>query len=226
MNPNPEKIRGFLVRMTETFGNQFITIGGWAVNAYACKGKSLDGGAMISFQTEGSLRDSYIVEKNPRMKKSQMLCEANCDIDLYVEHQHGLKVPFDEVQAYCQKKAGLVVPCAEHLLVLKLQAFKERRNSPKGNKDQEDMLQILAKVPFEHPEILERYLEEEDLEILLETTKNVPCSLRITSENAQAAKQLRNQAKRKTGQLLNACKEPSEKPNPYSGKDQNLAPNL
>lgn len=214
--------------MTETFGNEFITIGGWAVNAYRCKGKSLDGDAMISFQTEGSLRDSYILEKNARMKKSQMLCEANCDIDLYVEHQHGLKVPFEEVQAYCQKREGLIVPCPEHLLLLKLQAFKERKNCPKGSKDEEDLLQMLARLTFQHPDISEKYLEEEDIKTLQDVTANVPCSLRIAHQNAQAAKLLRIQAKEGVEIILNQKKERTnfEKPSPPPPKDQDLTPDL
>jgi hypothetical protein len=214
---DPEEIRKFLIETTNQFGDEFITIGGWAVNAYACKGKSLDGDAMISFQTEGTLRDFHILEKNPRMKKSQLLCPAGCDIDLYVEHQHGLKIPFEEVQAYHQKRQGLNVPCPEHLLILKLEAFKERRNSAKGQKDKEDLIQMLGKLEFKHPEISEVYLEEDDFQILEEVSQDTACAMRVCDQNAQAGKSLRKNAQEGL-LILQGRKKSREKPAPPTPK--------
>lgn len=199
---DPEAIRSLMQEFTKAFGEEFITIGGWAVAAYGAKGKSLDGDAMISYQVEGILRDSYLVEKNPRMAKSQFICEAGCDIDIYVERQHRLKIPFDEVQAYSNELGGLRVPCPEHLLILKLEAYKGRRATPKGEKDQEDLLQLLDKAAFKNPEILEAYLSEEDQEMLVAITDNVALSQKVCTGNPVEAKTLRTNAKNKLNGLL------------------------
>jgi hypothetical protein len=187
----PEEIRSTLQKFTEAFGDEFITIGGWAAVAYGAKGKSLDGDAMVSYQVEGILRDSYLVEKNPRMAKSQFICEAGCDIDLYVEHQHRLRIGFDEIQAYSRKMDGLKVPCPEHLVVLKFDAWKARAMTPKGHKDKQDLLQLLAKADFRNPELLEKHLADEEMLDLLSLTKDSSLALEVCSGNAVEAKQLR-----------------------------------
>ena len=110
-------------------------IGGWAVHAYGAKDLSFDGDAMVSLVAHGTLRDEYELTRNSRMQKEQFTAPTGHSIDLYVEHQHGLKVPFDELQAFCQQKDGLFVPCPEHLLILKLVAAKGRAGSAKGQKD-------------------------------------------------------------------------------------------
>ena len=199
---DPEAIRSLMQEFTKAFGDEFITIGGWAVAAYGAKGKSLDGDAMISYQVEGILRDSYLVEKNPRMAKSQFICEAGCDIDIYVERQHRLKVPFDEVQAHSKELGGLRVPCPEHLLILKLDAYKCRRATPKGKKDQEDLLQLLVKAPFKNPEILEAYLSEEDQAVVAAIIEDVALSQKLCAGNPVEAKTLRANAKTKLNGLL------------------------
>lgn len=195
---DPEKIRQFLIEMTSAFGQEFITIGGWAIHAYGAHGKSLDGDAMVSYQVEGVLRDSYRVEKNPRMAKSQFICEAGCDIDLYVEHQHRLPISFEEIQAHCQMHAGLQVPCPEHLLVLKVVALKARAHSAKGAKDQEDVLNLLALAPITKPKVLETHLGlEPELRRMIEDILAAPeTAQRICGGNAAKAKTLRSKAKK------------------------------
>lgn len=194
MDINPDKIKEFLEEMCGIFGKEFIVIGGWAVHAYECKAKSLDGDAMVSFAAEGTLRDSYIVTKNARMKKSQFLCEAGCDIDLYVEHQHGLRIPFDELQAYSRTIGKLETACPEHLLILKLDAYRARKHTPKGAKDREDLMSMLAGIPLKKTEIFQKYLENADIAALQEVVEDRTCALGLCGQNASAAKTLRQKA--------------------------------
>lgn len=52
-------------------------------------------------------------------------------------------MPADEVIAWLQMKHGLRVACPEHLLILKLVAYEDRAGSPKGIKDEDDLVCIL-----------------------------------------------------------------------------------
>ena len=171
-----EAIREFLVDLSEHFEREFIVIGGWAVHAYGAKNYSLDGDAMISYEVQGTLRDSYEVTKNARMHKEQFRCPTGDDIDLYVERQHRLPVPFAELQAYCRLQAGMWVACPEHLLILKLGAWRDRGHTPKGQKDRQDMINLLdrARTEFRHPELLAERLtapDWEDLEAICADTE-------------------------------------------------------
>jgi len=166
MKTDPQKIKEFMQFLSQTLNDEIIVIGGWAVHAYGCKDTTFDGDAMISYRAEGELGDSYLITKNPRRKKSRFQCEANCDIDLYVEHQHGFRITFEEIQAYHEKRDGMNVACPEHLLVLKIDAFKDRHGKPNGAKDKEDLIRLLIHALFKHPSILEKHFEPEALELL------------------------------------------------------------
>lgn len=200
---NPDEIKKILENLCETFGDEFVVIGGWAVHAYNCKSKSFDGDAMVSHIVEGTLNDSYIVTKNPRMKKSQFICEAGCDIDLYVERQHGLRIPFSEIQAYSQQIDRLRVASPEHLLLLKLDAYKDRKHTPKGTKDKEDILSMLAKVPLKKKEIFDTHLDGEDKELLKEVLADKAIAMTLCNQNAFEAKQLRSNASKALKELTN-----------------------
>jgi len=193
---DPIKIKEFLEELCQSFPEDLIVIGGWAVNAYGCKGKSLDGDAMVSHTVEGTLRDSYLVTKNLRMKKSQFICPYGCDIDLYVERQHGLRIPFDEIQAYSQKKGHLRVAAPEHLILLKVDAYRDRKNTPKGSKDKEDILSLLGKVSLTNKDIFERHMEKEDAETLKEIVSDTITALNLANQNSFEAKILRDKAKK------------------------------
>lgn len=217
---DPDKIKAFLEEMCEIFGDEFVVIGGWAVHAHNCKAKSFDGDAMISYAVEGTLRDSYLVTKNARMKKSQFICEAGCDIDLYVEHQHGLRIPFEEVQAYSKLVGKLRVATEEHLLLLKLDAFKDRRHTPKGRKDAEDLLNMLAHLPFNGAEIFEKHLEDEDRNLLAEVVKDKTAAMTLCKGNAVEAKDMRQKAKATLETIS------GEKQKTHPERDKNAPPDL
>jgi hypothetical protein len=192
--PDPQKIKEFLEEMCGAFQDEFIVIGGWAVNAHKCKDHSYDGDAMVSYEVEGTLRDSYIITKNSRLKKSQFLSPAGCDIDLYIENQHSLPVDFSELQAYAQKIDNLVVACPEHLIILKVAAAQNRTNTPKGDKDKEDLLLMAANCQFKTPDILKTHLDNEEWEYLREVIDDKKTAMRVSNQNAMAAKTLRARA--------------------------------
>ncbi len=124
---DPIHIKNFLVGLAENLGDEFIVMGGWGVWAYEQAEMSHDGDAMISNAALSVLRDDFQVTTTPQKKTRQFRTPEGYDIDLYVEHQHGLKVPFDELQAYSRDLHSMRVASPEHLLVLKLDAAKGRR---------------------------------------------------------------------------------------------------
>jgi hypothetical protein len=227
MNPNnnntdPAEIKKFLQEMCETFGRDFIVIGGWAIHSYNCKPYSFDGDAMISCEAAGTLRDSFIVTKNARLKKSQFICEAGCDIDIYIENQHGLAVPFEEMQAHAKEKDGMIVACVEHLIVLKLKAIENRGHTPKGAKDKEDILALLINCEIEKKEIIKSYLEEEDFEKIKDIIENRKTLMTLANNNADKAKRLKNIAKAKLIEINNEKQTPSNRQN----TDKNAPPTM
>ena len=51
-------------------------------------------------------------------------------------------VPYDQVAAHAMRYDALRVASLEHLCVLKLEAYRDRRSSAKGQKDAKDLIRI------------------------------------------------------------------------------------
>ena len=75
-------IRKQLADLCEYFGGSFVVIGGWAIHAHNPRELTLDGDAMVSLETDGTLRDMFEVTPNPRMKKKQFVGKDGFDFDL------------------------------------------------------------------------------------------------------------------------------------------------
>jgi hypothetical protein len=126
-----------------------IFIGGVAVylhsmaksNSIVVPESSHDADFMISFSDYGILKDHEEITSTPRLSKHQMLLN-HVEFDIYVEKINKLVVPYDEVAAHAATLQGISVACLEHLLVLKLEAYTDRRNTSKGDKDRRDIAKI------------------------------------------------------------------------------------
>lgn len=181
INPNDlakakaQAIEVCLRDLTAKFAEQpcLIVIGGFAIKTYGAERFSQDGDIMVDFRTLGELRDQFILHKNPRLGKEQFLLSTGAEVDVYVENQHRFRVPFDEIQAYATRRDDLWVACPEHLLVLKLDAAKDRRHTDKGDKDIEDILLLLTKATFENKQLLKDHLSS-DLWGLLDEIVSTP----------------------------------------------------
>jgi hypothetical protein len=178
-------IEKFLRELTEQYGEipAVIVIGGFAVRAHGATRFSHDGDIMVDMGTYAALRDQYTVYKAERLGKSEFRTPSNIEIDVYVENQHKLRVPFDEAQAYAVKKKGLWVACVEHLLILKLDALKDRGNTDKGEKDIDDILLLLSRNEIAHPDLLKRHLRSGDWSILDEVIDTAGNWQRFTNQN-------------------------------------------
>lgn len=173
-----------------------IFIGGVAVYLHSTRSRvvpleaSHDADFMISFVDYGVLKDMEEITSNPRLAKHQMIVEG-IEFDIYVERLNQLIVPYDEISAHAFEVEGIRAACLEHLLILKLEAFKKRGHSSKGEKDRRDVVKIglllgnQAKVDLVQP-----YMRE-DLAALLHEVAKSSVFFDLCSNNAHQAKRAR-----------------------------------
>ena len=141
-----QRILGVAARLaTEHPGHVFI--GGVAVYLHAINNPrtkdaaeaSHDADLMLALADFADLRDTDEVVANRRLSKHQLIRDG-VEFDVYVERQNKLTVPYDEVAAHAVAYGVMRVACLEHLLVLKLEAFRDRMRSAKGDKQTPDFV--------------------------------------------------------------------------------------
>lgn len=134
-------------KLLKQFNNehQFILIGGWAVFFYTHSLKSKDIDIIIDFAELDKLKEKYEVFKNERLKKYE-ISTKEIDIDIYLPFYSEFCLPVEVIQSKSHLVEGFKIPQAEVLLLLKLQAYQERRGSAKGEKDKLDILALLSKL--------------------------------------------------------------------------------
>lgn len=147
----------------------------------------------ISLADMGDLRDIEELTPNRRLSKHQMI-KRGFEFDIYTERQSALIVPYETIVA-ASKVFGVVrVASLEHLLVLKLEAFADRKGSAKGDKDAKDILRIASVAVRSgatfRAALVVPYLRDEHWE-LLTTVERGPQPMALARGNAMAAKKLR-----------------------------------
>jgi hypothetical protein len=175
-------------------------IGGIAVFAHVMDtaetakyaGMSHDADFMIRSTEFVDLRDIEVLTPNRRLSKQQF-SKGGFEFDVYVEGQHDLPVPADEAVAWSVLKQGLRVVCSEHLLILKLKAYENRRGTGKGEKDEEDVIRILLAAKEWRSECLTRMTDEMLDHLKKIVVGDAPTSL--TEGNLHDAKILRDRAR-------------------------------
>lgn len=185
--------------VSELFPDGVVFIGGIAVFLHAKNHPSTadfaefthDADFYISLADMGDLRDIEELTPNRRLSKHQMV-KRGFEFDIYTERQSSLIVPYDQVVAHSKVYDMIRVAALEHLLVLKLAAFSDRKGSSKGEKDAKDLIRIAAvsgSTGF-NPALAAPYLRDEHLG-LLETVERGAYSLSLAQGNAMVAKSLR-----------------------------------
>lgn len=175
-----------------------VFIGGIAVYLYAANNGLIDlaegthdGDMYVSFSDMSDLRDIEDVTTNKRLSKYQFI-RSGFEFDVYVERQSSLIVPYDEVVANSCQYDGVSVASLPHLLALKLEAYKDRKGSSKGDKDVKDIIRIAMiadKIGFD-PGLCLKYLDDDHLSLLSDACKS-PMAQVIASGNAVVAKNIR-----------------------------------
>lgn len=125
---------------------EFILIGGWAVYLYAKKMKSKDIDIIIDYSELEKLKSQYRIIKNERLKKYEINL-GEFDIDIYLPHYSAIGYPLENITV--QNIEGFIVPRVEILLLMKLFAYHDRKNSLKGEKDRLDILGVLSAVDID-----------------------------------------------------------------------------
>lgn len=132
------------------FPDGAVFIGGIAVYAYVASNEASasmaatthDADLMISVSDYADLRDLEVLTPNRRLGKQQFV-KNDFEFDVYVQGQSDLVIPVDEAVAHSRLVNGLRVACPEHLIILKMKAFEDRKGTPKGAKDEDDLVRIL-----------------------------------------------------------------------------------
>jgi hypothetical protein len=161
------------------------------------------------------LRDLEEVTPNRRLSKHQII-KNGFEFDIYTERQSSLLVPFDVVQANAIRYGDISVCGLTELFVLKLEAFRDRRQSTKGQKDAQDLYRIALlsqHLPFE-PDQAAAYLDDDHLEAIGFAQKH-PAIVAMAGGNAVLAKQIRSTFKDLADQVISAAS--GSRPPPHRG---------
>ncbi len=184
------------------FPDGLVYIGGIAVYLHARNAPSVekyaetthDADFYISMADMADLRDIEEVVPNRRLSKHQLI-KRGFEFDIYTERQSRLIVPYDAVVAHSVDRSAFRIAGLEHLFVLKLEAYKDRRQSVKGEKDAKDLLRIaavsMASKPGFDPNLALPYLRDDHLRLLPLVLKS-PVAAVMAEGNAVVAKKLRS----------------------------------
>jgi len=122
---------------------EFVLIGGWAVYLYTKLHKSKDIDIIVDYDVLRRLQADYVMGKNERLKNYEVKLEEGFDIDVYVPKYSKLAIPVEDIMKMTTVKEGFTVPRPEVLLLLKLGALIDRKESIKGSKDAIDVAGML-----------------------------------------------------------------------------------
>jgi hypothetical protein len=188
-----------ICELTEQFPDGLVFIGGIAVYLHARQAKlapwgvefSHDGDFYISLADFSDLRDIEEVTVNRRLSKHQFI-KNKIDFDVYLEHNNTLRVPYVAAWEHSSIVENVRVVSLEHLLMLKLDAYADRKGSAKGRKDERDLIRISHILSRQriHKKWLEPYATTEDVRLLTEALRS-PEFVLMNGGNVQQASRLR-----------------------------------
>lgn len=187
--------------LSSLYEDGIVFIGGIAVYLHCVNQESLkklgefthDGDFYISIADMGDLRDIEEVYPNRKLNRHQIKKDG-FEFDIYTERHSSLIVPYDHIRAHAIEYEHLKVACEEHLLCLKLEAFLDRKNSPKGSKDAKDIIRLglcaYQKRKKFKTQLAEGFLRDDHLDALKEIAKGSEF-LNLTLGNSKEAKEMR-----------------------------------
>lgn len=155
----------------------FILIGGWAVYFYTQALKSKDIDIIVDFSQLKKIKENYLLEKNERLKKYQVKIEE-IDVDIYLPFYSDLGIPIDKIIKETVIINGFRLPKKEILLITKIQAYKNRQTSIKGQKDLIDIISLVLSDDFNFQDLVQFLGKNKTetlklLKSLIEETKEV-----------------------------------------------------
>lgn len=121
----------------------FILIGGWSIYLYSKLQKSRDIDIIVSYEDFALISNEFTLSKNAVLKKYEIKF-TDFDVDIYLPYFSNLTIPpSDILESYTTVVENIKVPVIEALITLKLGAYKDRRESIKGDKDRLDIVGLL-----------------------------------------------------------------------------------
>lgn len=183
-------------------GGEFILIGGVATQLHVQRrplaGLPLeathDADAALSAHAMGIIRDVLPTTPNDRLHKEQVVMDG-IDVDLYPQFKSRLRFNYDDLAPYAQRYRGFQIAAIPHLILLKVDAIKDRGPSEKGAKDRRDTAKLLVLL-HGSPQaraLLQGLATGSDLRDLAAVVRS-DAFMKIVKGNSKAAAQLRNLA--------------------------------
>lgn len=175
-----------------------VLIGGIAVWLHSKTSADLvpectyDADLYVSLSAWAEMRDVYDTTANRRLNKHQAIVQG-VEIDLYVEHHHGLRLDYATVVAQAISLEGVQVACLEHLLLLKIDALQARQGSAHGAKDRRDVAKILVLLSDQVPDQVVLHGQPDDLAVVHQVLRSEAFA-DIAEGNAHQASALRRRA--------------------------------
>jgi hypothetical protein len=152
---------------------------------------SHDADMYIGFTDLTDLRDLENLTPNRRLSKTQFI-KSGAEFDVYVERQHTLRVKYDDAVTNSTVIDHVRVACLEHLLLLKIDAYNDRKGSAKGDKDQRDIVRIVHALQRSmHNKRFAGYATYDDITALDVTSKST--ELRAMAKTPREAADLREE---------------------------------
>lgn len=196
-----DKLISSVNEISTLFQDGVVFIGGIAVYLHAINHNETAGMAefthdadlYISLADMADLRDIEEVTPNRRLSKHQFI-KNGFDFDVYTERQSSLIIPYDEVMGNSVQYNSVRVAGLEHLFTLKLEAYRDRCQSAKGQKDAKDIIRIVriaSTGSFDHS-LVAGCLGDEHVE-LLKRIERGPEFMNLAKGNAMTAKSLRRE---------------------------------
>ena len=192
---------GACQEIASAYPDGIVFIGGIAVYMHAINHETTrslaefthDADFYISLADMSDLRDAEEVTPNRRLSKHPLI-KRGFEFDIYTERQSSLIVPYDQVIAHAVVYDGVKVSGIEHLMVLKLEAYRDRYASSKGQKDAKDLIRLaliahIRSNAFDANVCL-GYLRDEHLDLLDRVAKGHEF-LALAKGNAKEAKGMR-----------------------------------
>ncbi len=200
-NSEFELLLSYCHEISSLFTEGVVYIGGIAVYLHTINIQEIaylaefthDADFYISISDMSDLRDIEEVTPNRRLSKHQLI-KGGFEFDIYTERYSSLIVPFDQVKAYSERYDVVSVASLEHLLVLKLEAYRDRIKSSKGSKDAKDIFRIsqiaAASKKKLRPDLIEGYISDSHIDLLRQLEKGSE-PMALAKGNAQLAKNIR-----------------------------------
>lgn len=184
--------------LSEWFPDGMALIGGVAVYFYTVRENpalaevSHDGDLYLSLADYADLRDIEEVTPNRRLGKSQII-KNGFDFDIYVERHNNLAIPYSEIIDESVVVNNIRCASLEHLLILKIDAYLDRKGSAKGDKDERDIAKIVCSMSSPNMTILERWLTPERESAVQAIANKSAVFNEIAHGNLHESKIIRNQ---------------------------------